>query len=287
MWTIILPTAFLPLAMSLLTNQRKAESSGLLPENPWKGIGTWNAVKKFFWEIDAVGILLLSAGFALILIPLTIASKQVNGWGSPMIISMLIIGPLCLVAFTFWEANRRLAPHPVVPLDKLRSRTVVSFVIKYTKHYKYFVVVGSCLYITGLGLMIRFRHGDASVASLVGSQIAIGIGGGCLNVLAQLGIQASVSHQQVAAATALLLVCLEIGGAVGAAISSAIWSKYLPNKLAMYLPGAAKGEAMNIFNSVTVASSYAVGTPERIAINRAYQETMQILLIVAICVAVC
>ena len=103
---------------------------------------------------------------------------------------------------------------------------------------------------------------------------------------AQLGIQASVSHQQVAAATALFLVCIEIGGAVGAAISGAIWSKYLPHKLALYLPGAAKGEAMNIFNSVTVASSYAVGTPERIAINRAYQETMQILLIVAICVAV-
>lgn len=165
------------------------------------------------------------------------------------------------------------------------ASVLVSFAIKYTAHYKYFVVLGSLIYIMGLGLMIRYRLQDSSLASIIGSQIAVGIGGGCLNVPVQLGIQASVSHQQVAAATAVFLVSVEIGGAVGAAISGAVWTKNIPAKLALYLPEAAKGEAANIFNSVTVAGSYAVGSAEAIAIDRAYQETMNILLVIAICCA--
>lgn len=125
MWTIILPAAFLPLALSLLINQRKAARLGLLPASPWKGIGVWTGIKRFFYEIDAVGILLLSAAFALILIPLTIASKQSAGWASSSIIAMLVIGPLCLIAFPFWESSKKLAPHPLIPLGMLKSRTFV------------------------------------------------------------------------------------------------------------------------------------------------------------------
>jgi len=43
---------------------------------------------------------------------------------------------------------------------------------------------------------------------------------------------------------------------------------------------------MAIYNSIDVATGYRMGNAERIAIDRAYQETMRILLIVAICVAV-
>ena len=53
----------------------------------------------------------------------------------------------------------------------------------------------------GMGIMLAYRNEDASVGSLVGTQIAIGIGGGFLNVPVQLAVQASVSHQDVAAAT--------------------------------------------------------------------------------------
>lgn len=138
MWTIILPAAFLPLGLSLYLNQRKAVRLGLIPQSRYKGmsplqatrtffveIDHWGAIKNFFFDIDLVGILLLSAAFALILIPLTIASKQADGWGSPSIIVMLVIGPLCLIAFPFWEMNKKVAPHPLVPLGMLKSRTFV------------------------------------------------------------------------------------------------------------------------------------------------------------------
>lgn len=161
----------------------------------------------------------------------------------------------------------------------------VGIVIKYTRHYKYYITAGACIYLLGVGLMIRYRTEGSSIAQIVGTQIAVGIGGGMLNVPAQLGVQASASHQEVAAATAIFLTIVEIGGAVGSAISGAVWTANIPKKLALYLPANAQGDAVKIFGSLTVATSYAMGSPERIAINRAYQETMNILLIISVCVA--
>jgi len=163
---------------------------------------------------------------------------------------------------------------------------VVSLIIKYTAHYKYYVTFGAAIYLMGMGLMLVYRNQDASTATLVGTQIAVGIGGGFLNVPAQLGVQASATHQQVAAATTVFLTILEIGGAVGSAISGAIWSTYIPLKLQAYLPaGVAYAD---IYGSIRVSGDYTLypaGSPVRIAINRAYQETMRYLLIGALCAA--
>ena len=162
----------------------------------------------------------------------------------------------------------------------------IGFVIKYTHHYKYFIILGASIYLIGVGIMIRYRAQGSSIAQLVGTQIAIGIGGGLVNVPTQLGVQASVSHADVAAVTAIFLTILEIGGAVGNAISGAIWTAHLPKKLALYLPDAAKESAFLIFGNLTMATSYPMGSPERLAINRSYQETMDKLLIVAACFAI-
>ena len=158
----------------------------------------------------------------------------------------------------------------------------VSLFIKYTKHYKYFVVAGSCLYMLGIGLMIRYRTADASTVQVVAVQIAVGVGGGMLHGPAQLGVQAAATHQEVAIATAVFLTLLELGGAVGSAISGAVWTHNVLKKLQLYLPPADKGNATVIYGSIEIALSYARGSPQRVAINRAYQETMNILLRIAI-----
>lgn len=165
------------------------------------------------------------------------------------------------------------------------SSLVISLLIRQTARYKYFVFGGACIYTMALGLMVRYRVEGSSIGQLVGTQIALGAGGGMLNVPAQLGVQASASHQEVAAATAIFLTLLEIGGAVGSTISGAVWRNQVPKKLRQYLPSSAQGQAMAIFNDIVTAKSYAMGTPERIAINRAYQETMTILLIIALCIS--
>jgi hypothetical protein len=165
---------------------------------------------------------------------------------------------------------------------------VVSLIIKYTGHYKYYVTFGAAIYLMGMGIMLAYRNEDASTGSLVGTQICLGIGGGFLNVPVQLGVQASASHQQVAAATTVWLTLLEVGGAVGSAVSGAIWSTYVPSKLQQYLPPETQSQYLEIYGSIFVSADYITyppGSPTRIAINRAYQETMRYLLIGALCCA--
>ena len=60
------------------------------------------------------------------------------------------------------------------------SSIVVSLIIKYTAHYKYYVTFGSLIYLMGMGLMLAYRTENASTGTLVGTQIAIGIGGGSI-----------------------------------------------------------------------------------------------------------
>lgn len=57
------------------------------------------------------------------LIPLTIASKASGGWKSARIIAMIIIGFICLIVFPLWESSKKLAPHPLIPMYLVKSRT--------------------------------------------------------------------------------------------------------------------------------------------------------------------
>ncbi|KAL1639711.1 hypothetical protein SLS58_007609 [Diplodia intermedia] len=337
MWAIVLPVSFLPLALSLFLNQRKAGKMGILPSSPFQGKNAFFVLKTLWYELDFFGLLLLAAAVSLILIPLTIATRQNDGWASAKIIAMLAVGIVCLLVFPLWERSKKLAPKAFFPRDLFKERTVlagisiaffyfmafylsvypysssylmivqnksvtaagritqvftfastassvaVSLLIRYTGRYKCFVTLGACIYMMGLGLMYRYRVEGASTAALVGCQIATGIGGGMLNVPAQLGVQASVSHQQVAAATAMFLTILEIGGAVGNAISGAIWTNSVPGKLERYLPEGIRDQASLIYGNVTLASAgWPMGSPERMAVNRAYQESMHTLLLVAV-----
>lgn len=167
------------------------------------------------------------------------------------------------------------------------SSIAISLLIKHFKRYKVFVVLGSLIYLLGLAFMLRYRSQGSSRFTIVLSQMIVGVGGGMLHGPAQLGIQASASHQDVAAATAIFLTILEIGGAVGNAIAGAIWTYNVPAKLAEYLPPETKGQASAIYGNITLAANgWPMGSPTRNAINLAYQETMSKILTVAVCIAV-
>lgn len=125
-WSIVLPVAFMPLALSLLLNQRKAAKMGLLPPSPFRGKSKWQVIKGLAIEMDFFGLLLLLAGVALILIPLTLAASTEGEWGDSSVISMLAVGGACLIAFPFWEKSPTLAPRAFFPPTLFRNRTVLA-----------------------------------------------------------------------------------------------------------------------------------------------------------------
>jgi MFS family permease len=124
LWAIVLPVAFLPLAWALFTNFRKAKRLGLLPRSQWKGTSVGQGLRKVWYELDVMGLLLLSAAIALVLVPISLAPT--NGWKNQSIIAMIVIGCVCFVLFPLWESSGKLAPRAFISLRLLTNRTVLA-----------------------------------------------------------------------------------------------------------------------------------------------------------------
>lgn len=122
-WSIVLPVAFLPLALALVINQRRAACRGIMPVSPFAGQSWWKMVKTVWIELDFFGLVLICAAFTLILVPLTLASKA--GWTNPNLISMLVVGVACLVAIPFWEKSKFLAPRAFFPRSFWKNKTLI------------------------------------------------------------------------------------------------------------------------------------------------------------------
>lgn len=127
MWAIVLPVTFLPLAVTLFLNSRRAKKLGIMPPSKGNKFTIKDIFKSIFrtiWvDLDLLGMILLSAAFGMILVPLTIVAVTSGGWQSPMIIGVIVGGFVCLVLFFLWESWARFVPYPLIPLRLLKSRT--------------------------------------------------------------------------------------------------------------------------------------------------------------------
>lgn len=126
MWCIIYSVCTLPLIISLLVVSRSARQRGLLDayRSPFQALDARDALDfsvKLFHRLDVIGIILLLAVFALILVPLTLAGGLSSEWNEPRTIVPLVFGVLCVPAFVFWELKAR---HPLVPFQLIKDRGV-------------------------------------------------------------------------------------------------------------------------------------------------------------------
>ncbi|KAM3445509.1 hypothetical protein NHJ13734_000422 [Beauveria thailandica] len=157
-----------------------------------------------------------------------------------------------------------------------------AFVVKFTGNCKWVIVTGTLVKLIGGGLMMRYSNMDATVAQIVISQVIAGGGSGMISIVAQTAAQSVAGHQDVANVTMLYETARAIGGAIGNAIAGSIWTKLLLAKLESHLPRASESSAIGIRDSLTAATSFAMGSPERAAISQSYTEVMRILLIASI-----
>lgn len=146
----------------------------------------------------------------------------------------------------------------------------VGYLIRRTGRYRWLFYWAVPLYVFSLGLMIYFRKPNTKVGFLIMCEVFISIGGAVFILCMQLAVLAAVDHQHVAAALAILFVSGTLGGAIGNAISGAIWTNTFAGALGRYLPESALPDLMTIYASLPVQLSYPVGSPERLAIQLAY-----------------
>ncbi|KAL2126943.1 hypothetical protein VTI74DRAFT_11587 [Chaetomium olivicolor] len=123
MWCIIYPVCAMPLILSLTLVGRRARKQGLMEKyteavksQPWGPF-----LVDLFWRLDVIGIILMIAVFALILVPMTIAGGFDASWTAPQILGPLIVGICTIPIFVFWQLR---APHPLVPFYLIKDRAV-------------------------------------------------------------------------------------------------------------------------------------------------------------------
>ncbi|KAJ9285628.1 hypothetical protein DTO027B5_6427 [Paecilomyces variotii] len=180
-FVILTPVVAAPILILLWYNRRKARKMGLVQKRERSGRTYFRSAKYYLTEFDAVGLILITAAFTLVLLPLTLASSKAHKWQSPAIIVMIIVGGFCFVAFALWE--RFCAPVSFLPFAILADRTLlgacilslvlyVSFyswdiyfssylqvvfntTIKDTGYIMNIYSIGSCFWSVPLGLIIR------------------------------------------------------------------------------------------------------------------------------------
>jgi hypothetical protein len=101
---------------ALLYYQRKAKKMGLLKPRKM-------TVYDFCSEIDLGGIIFFVAGFSCFLLPLTIAASLPDGWHTPWVIVLIVIGAIILVGLPFYE--KHYAVHPITPMFYFKNATIV------------------------------------------------------------------------------------------------------------------------------------------------------------------
>ncbi|KAL2147528.1 hypothetical protein VTI28DRAFT_8783 [Corynascus sepedonium] len=123
MWCIIYPVCAMPLVISLTLVGRRARKQGLMGKysETLNGMSRGSFLVDLFWRLDVIGVILLIAVFALILVPMTIAGGFSASWTAPQVLGPLIAGVCTIPIFVFWQLR---APHPLVPFYLIKDRAI-------------------------------------------------------------------------------------------------------------------------------------------------------------------
>ncbi|KAJ4252893.1 hypothetical protein NW762_010799 [Fusarium torreyae] len=121
-FTIIIPVILSPVIAIFTIQLRRAEQKGLYVKD--KSNRTWlESIKFWVIELDLAGMIIIVAGFALVLLPFSLAGYQEHKWKEPSVIAMIVIGCLCIIAFPFFE--KYIAPKSFIPFELFKNRTVL------------------------------------------------------------------------------------------------------------------------------------------------------------------
>ncbi|OMP81914.1 Siderophore iron transporter 1 [Diplodia seriata] len=154
------------------------------------------------------------------------------------------------------------------------------------RRLKPFIVFGTCLFMVAFGMLIHYRGGTSLShhTGMVGAQVVLGIAGGLFPYPTQASIQAAAKHEHLAIVTGLYLGTYNIGSALGACVSGAVWSQVLPSQLESHI-GNVTTAATVYADPLTWSYSNPVGTPDRNAVIAAYRTTQNYLCITGICLS--
>lgn len=160
------------------------------------------------------------------------------------------------------------------------TNIVVGIILHFYPHPKLFVVTGALLGVMGMGLLYKYRTAYDGISGLIGAEVVVGIAGGMMRFPMWTLVHASTTHSEMATVTGLLMSIYQIGDAIGASVSGAVWTQRLASMLIERL-GPKIGLA--VYKSpLTFLKKYSMGSDVRNEILDAYSRLQRLMIIVAI-----
>ncbi|KAJ4986757.1 siderophore iron transporter mirb [Stagonosporopsis vannaccii] len=155
--------------------------------------------------------------------------------------------------------------------------------MSYTGRFKsvtlYFAIPISIL---GSGLLMHFREPMGNIGYIIMCMFFIAVGSGTIMITDEIAILAAVKEQQhFAVAIALVSMFGSIGAAFGLTVSAATWQEHFPKALMKYIPAEDMANIEMIYMDIMTQLSYPVGSPTRIAIQKAYGDAQMYLFVAA------
>ncbi|OCF58538.1 hypothetical protein L486_04571 [Kwoniella mangroviensis CBS 10435] len=129
------------------------------------------------------------------------------------------------------------------------------------------IIFGMFIETLATGLMLRYRTSHSASNGFIPYPI-------------QALIQAAAPHEHLALVTAGWTAIYYVAFGVGAAISGAMWTNIVPDKLTNYLQGNATLVAAAYADPLTNATQWPVGTWQRDGVARAQDEAQRVMVIV-------
>ncbi|KAJ5988473.1 Major facilitator superfamily domain general substrate transporter [Penicillium waksmanii] len=123
MFAIIYPVCSLPLIAVLFIVRRRAKRTGKLEsyKSSLELLGGQKLALELFWHLDVIGLILMIAMLACILVPFTLAGGVTAQWKTAKVIAPLVVGVLLVPVWVYWE---KTCPHPMLPFKKLKDRAI-------------------------------------------------------------------------------------------------------------------------------------------------------------------
>lgn len=325
MFAIIMPVCALSLVVPLLLFQRRMKQLGCSTKCR---MSFYNLVS----QSDVVGMVLLSGGFAMLLLPLALAGGTPERWHTPWVPAVMVVGAVFLGLLLVYEG--RFAAHPLIPLHFLRNISLmlawiiglldafafsvthtymyawvtvvhaygardatfltytagcmqvlvglfVGFFMYRTRSYKWILVIGVVVRLIGYGVMLRLRGAKNSTAELFVVQIIQGAGSGIVQTIVLVVAQIVVPRSELSQSTALQLLFIYLGNAIGSASAGAVYTSSFKERLRLYIPGASEESLDAVFNTID-EPAYAPGSTEDLAVSHAYSDVMRYMTFAAL-----
>ncbi|KAK1990954.1 major facilitator superfamily transporter [Colletotrichum falcatum] len=178
-FAIILVAFSVPIAAIFFLNEVKAKKAGLIPPKH-KTRSAMESIRHYVIEFDTVGLVLVTAGWSMLLLPFSLVSGATHQWRSPTIICLIVFGVVCLALFAAWE--RFFAKVSLFPYRFLKDRTVLGACLVYgvmfisiycwDSYYQSYLQVAHNQDITSSGYILNtFSLTSAIISPLVGLAI--------------------------------------------------------------------------------------------------------------------